>query len=344
MIKNKDIWQKLSDTNRPIVLYGMGNGAELVLRQLQKIGKTPVGIFASDAFVRGQLFCEYTVQTYAALAAQFPDMIILVCFGSARVEVLENIEKLSKTHTLLCPDVPVYGESVFTVDFAKKHADQLRAVYDLLCDDLSKETFKAIIEFKLDGDWQKLRLCETEGDTFASLSLGNDEIYLDLGAYRGDTIDQFLARVDTYKQIIAVEPNPKTYSKLADYLKNIHNAQAVCGAVSDHIGTERIHFAGRGTTVAKKGTETKIFTVDSLLNGQPVSLIKMDVEGQEAAALFGARQTILKYRPKIVAAAYHRSEDIFSLPLYVHKLNGDYQIMLRHFRHNLAWDTNFYFV
>ena len=53
MSKNIDIWQYLRSTDRPIVLYGMGNGAEAVLAQLERIGKRAVGVFASDGFVRG---------------------------------------------------------------------------------------------------------------------------------------------------------------------------------------------------------------------------------------------------------------------------------------------------
>ncbi len=87
-VDNMDLWKKLQRETRPIVLYGTGNGAQAVLHQLEQIGVKPRGIFASDSFVRGQNFCGYTVKKYDELVQQYPDMIILVCFGTAREEVL----------------------------------------------------------------------------------------------------------------------------------------------------------------------------------------------------------------------------------------------------------------
>ena len=43
-----DIWQKLKETTRPVVLYGMGNGAEIMMKQLEKCGVSVSGFFASD--------------------------------------------------------------------------------------------------------------------------------------------------------------------------------------------------------------------------------------------------------------------------------------------------------
>lgn len=43
------------------------------------------------------------------------------------------------------------------------------------------------------------------------LSLGEDETYVDLGAYNGDTVDEFLHYTNgKYKFITALEPNAKT--------------------------------------------------------------------------------------------------------------------------------------
>jgi len=70
----------------------------------------------------------------------------------------------------------------------------------------------------------------------------------------------------------------------------------------------------------------------------------MDVEGQEAATLRGAEQTIRRYRPKLLAAAYHRNEDLFAIPEQVLSYNPDYRLYMRHFPQLPAWDVNYYFV
>lgn len=339
-----DIWQYLHQTTCPIVLYGMGNGAESVIRQLEKIGKKAVGIFASDGFVRGQQFFGYTVTTYDRISEQYPDMIILVCFGSNQESVLEYIELLSSSQTVLCPDVPVYGNNVFDSDFAHQHADEIRQAYELLDDDFSKETFQKIVEFKLTGQKRLLDSCRFDGELFDPLMLSTKETYLDLGAYRGDTVDKFVARVSGYTKIFAFEPNPKTYIKLCENIKLFEDVIPLQMAVSDYDGTVELFSAGRGSSIKKKGTMVSVCSLDSFFATEPISLIKMDVEGQEKEVISGARDLITRCKPKMIVAAYHRSEDIFSIPLQINQIRPDYKIKLRHFSHNLAWDTNFYFI
>jgi len=344
MSKNIDIWQYLRSTDRPIVLYGMGNGAEAVLAQLERIGKRAVGVFASDGFVRGQNFCGYIVSHYSDLLARYPEMIILVCFGSNRPEVLSNIEELSQSHTVLCPDVPVYGDNVFDYAFAKKHAKEITAVYNLLADDESRKVYRQVIEFKLSGKTEKLRFCQFDGGLFDLVDLSDQETYVDLGAYRGDTVQEFIKCVNGYNEIFAFEPNAKTYAKLCDNVNEFDNVHCINMAVADFNGVSQIFSAGRGSSINKKGREISVCSLDSYFSDERISLIKMDVEGQEREALLGAVSLIKRCCPKLIVATYHRSEDIFSLPLLVHKIHPDYKIHVRHFPHNLAWDTNFYFI
>lgn len=339
-----DIWNFLKNTEKPIALYGMGNGAQRVINKLNIIGKNPVGVFASDGFVRHQTFAGFKVTSYDELARQYPDMIILICFGTNRQEVLDFIKFLSSKHTVLCPDVPVYGENIFDIKFARENSDKIRQVYDLLSDHKSKDTFRKIIEFKLSGESEKLYSIQYEGGLFDLLNLTEDEIYVDAGAYRGDTVEAFIKSACKYNKIYAFEPNQKTYNKLIENVKGYTNVQSICAAISDLDGETQIFSAGRGSSILKKGNTVSVCSLDSYLQSEPITLIKMDVEGEEKTAILGAKNLISEHKPKMIIAAYHRSEDIFSLPLLVHKIRPDYKIFLRHFPHNLAWDSNYYFI
>lgn len=53
----------------------------------------------------------------------------------------------------------------------------------------------------------------------------------------------------------------------------------------------------------------KDYTVDSIKFNKPVSDIKIDVEGSELVVLYGAINTIKKYKPKIQVATYHNLDD-----------------------------------
>ena len=71
----------------------------------------------------------------------------------------------------------------------------------------------------------------------------------------------------------------------------------------------------------------------------------MDVEGNEGEALRGAEKTIRKDHPPMMISAYHRSEDLFALPLEIEELSGGgYKYYLRHHPYIPAWETNYYLV
>ena len=85
-------------------------------------------------------------------------------------------------------------------------------------------------------------------------------------------------------------------------------------------------------------------STDSLLAGKACDYIKFDVEGSEARALEGCRQTVAAHKPCMLISCYHRSEDLFALPELVKKLNPDYSLYLRRFSYIPAWDLNLYAV
>ena len=76
----------------------------------------------------------------------------------------------------------------------------------------------------------------------------------------------------------------------------------------------------------------------------PLDYIKYDVEGSERAALTGSRAVIRFFAPTLLVSLYHRSEDLFDLPLLIRELNPDYHFYLRRMAGVPAWDINLYCV
>ena len=70
--------------------------------------------------------------------------------------------------------------------------------------------------------------------------------------------------------------------------------------------------------------------------------IKYDVEGSESEALDGSKTVIQRDKPKLLVSLYHRTEDMFALPLKVKKLNPAYKLYLRQHPYIPAWDMNLY--
>ena len=89
-----------------------------------------------------------------------------------------------------------------------------------------------------------------------------------------------------------------------------------------------------------------LVTVDSIAKEQnlPVSVIKYDVEGDEAAALRGSRDTISAYHPALAVSVYHRSADIFDLPVMIKNMHPGYGFYLRRTPCIPAWDITLFAV
>jgi hypothetical protein len=81
-------------------------------------------------------------------------------------------------------------------------------------------------------------------------------------------------------------------------------------------------------------------TVDALLQGEATDYIKYDVEGAEAAALCGTADTLRRHAPRLKIACYHRSEDLFALPLLLHELAPNHRLFLTRLWCVPAWDMD----
>ncbi len=341
-----ELWKRLKSSDKPIVLYGMGNGADRILDVMAERSIKASGVFASDDFVRHQQFRGFTVCSYGELKAQFGEMIVLLGFGTHRPEVMENVRRIMQEQDVYAPDVPVVGETLFDEAFARAHRAELERVYGMLADDLSRVTFENVVRSKLTGEIAPLFECETTSEAALELlKLSGDEYYMDLGAYTGDTVERFLKAVQyRYKRIVAVEPDRKNLERLLKNTAGLQNISCHNCCVDEKSG-ERLYAMDGGRksrSLSAGGTVIKAITVDEIAGDAPVSYIKMDIEGMEAAALRGAVDTIRRCGPSMQIAAYHRSEDLFSLPLLVEQIRPGAALYLRHYPSLPAWDTDLF--
>ena len=339
--------QQLKTTQKPIVLYGMGNGADRIIDLLRLHGIEPAGVFASDEFVRGQEFQGFRVMRYDEAKAVFGDMIVLVAFGSARQDVLARIRAIANEQELYVPDLPVVEGELFTREFAAKNRENLQWVYDRLADDISKKTFESVIQYKLTWEPAHLFSCELpQSEAYENLlCLQSNERFLDLGAYRGDTVEEFVRYCPNYASITAVEPDGYSFRKLTEKTEHLANCTCIHAAASDRSGeTMFAAKAGRGSRIAERGETIPTVCVDALAKDGGFTFLNIDVEGAEAEVIAGAEKTVAQYRPKLLLAAYHRSEDLFRLPMMLLQMQPNYRLYMRKHPGLPAWDVNYYLV
>ncbi len=350
-VKQGSIWRRLQEETRPIVLYGMGDGALKIMAACRKYGIGISGIFASDEYVRGHSFEGYPVKRLAQVEEEFDDFIVLLCFAAFTPELLQKIFALHQRHEVLAPDVPVFGDELFDEAYFKTHESELEESYSLLADEFSKRVFENVLNFKLSGKIDLLRDIETPKDEVYRqiLHLGTEEHYLDLGGYDGDTVLEFLEQTGgKYGSVTVLEPDVKNFRKLTKTAEQYgwEDMQLLNKGVWSEDSTLSFdNRAGRNSFLSSSGrTTVPVCSVDGLLQDKPCTFIKMDVEGAEREALLGAAKTIRQKNPKLAFSGYHRSEDLFSLPLLLKEIEPSYRIYLRHHPYLPAWETNFYAV
>lgn len=345
--KETELWKYLKTAGKPIVLYGMGNGADKIIKVLEENKISFEGVFSSDGFKKNKTFHGFEISSFEELQQKFGEMIVLLCFGSSRPEVLENVRKIAEKQEIYAPEVPVIGKGLFTEEYVNENLNAFETVYNRLADEVSKKTFENTVKFKLSGKIDYLFDCEVPIDEpyESFLKFNKNESFLDLGAYNGDTVTDFTYRVEAYQRIIAVEPDKKTFKKLLLNTQHLTDLECKNVCVSNICGTGAFGMrGGRNSGTENATVETEFMTVDGILKGDKISYIKMDIEGEEMRAIEGAQKTISLYKPKMLISCYHRTEDLITLPQAVLDIREDYKIYMRHFASLPAWDTNYYFV
>lgn len=344
LLNEMSSWEFLKNTPLPIAVYGTGNGADKVFDEFEKLGISVSAVVASDGFVRKRTFRGFPVKSISQLESEIGDFAIVPAFASPLPEVIESIKALSLRHKVIMPSVPVYGDNIFNKEFLKKHLSEIEKAYSLFADEKSKAVFHSIIHFQITGNLNCCFDCESDkNEALEILSLNENESFLDLGAYRGDTIEEFLKYAEKYNIIVAVEPDKRTFKKLQLNCESIENCITLNNAVWNE--SKELFFdgnKGRGGSAKENGESIFSVTVDELTEKYgKFTYINIDVEGAEKEMLQGAEKS-LQHKPKLCMAVYHRSEDIFALVNQINGINGDYKIYLRHHPHISFWDTNLY--
>ena len=349
-IPNIDLWTYLSATTKTIVMYGMGNGADKILNVCKKYNIKVSDFFASDGFVRGHFFHEKRVLSFSEIKEKYNknNLIILLSFGSSLPDVLSTFKNINTEYELYAPDVPVCGDNIFTLDFFNENKEKILAARTLLADNLSKHIYDNVILYKLTGKLDYLFDAECDrSDSFKLINAQNIKSFADLGAYRGDTLAEMLEYAKDLEYAYAFEPDTRTYKKLSAFCENysekakLYPLNVAAWSHEDTLifnsSSNRNSGAFAPTTNAKI-VEIKANSLDNVLCGKSIDHIKYDVEGAEKQAIEGSVNTIQNFYPSLCVSSYHRSEDIFSLPLQINSIAPDYKLYLRRYPYVPAWD------
>jgi len=336
-------------------MYGMGNGADKILCVCASLGIEVADFFASDVFGRGHSFHGKAVLSFSQVKEKYKKFIVLLSFATSIDNVLENIQIINDDESceLYAPDVAVYGDNLFDMAFYQAHENKIKETLSFLADQESRAIYKDIIAFKLTGKISYLTKWKySDEEVFNSILNTNDLIsYADLGAYNGDTIRELIPFAKNLEKIIAFEPDRRNYKKLCEYAQSIEKPIIKAYQIGAWSKESTLTFDSSGNRNAsiinnslKSHSDIRVNSLDNILCGDKVDYIKYDVEGSEKEALIGSKSTIKTHRPSICLSIYHRSEDIFALPLMLHEMFPFYSCYIRKKKYIPAWDVNLYCV
>lgn len=350
-----DLWKYLKTVDKPVLIYGMGNGADKIISALNSYGVEVSDFFASDGFVRGHSFHGKRVLSYSEACEKYGDFIILVSFATSLCEVIERIKELNTKHELYAPDVPVFGGGLFNEEYYLENKEKFDTAREMLYDERSKLLFDNIIKYKLSGKIDYLfNDISTEDEIWEEILSPNEyRLTVDVGAYRGDTVKDLINRCPFIEKIISIEPDIKNFSKLQKLIveQNLGCVEAYNIAAWDKREIRMIDVQGsrNSNLMAKTGREVECVPLDEILLDRAADYIKYDVEGVEREALLGSIKAITntprinnKPAPDLLVSLYHKNCDLFDLITLVKRINPNYKLYLRRLKYIPAWDLNLY--
>lgn len=218
-------------------------------------------------------------------------------------------------------------------------------MYNILEDEESKENFLAYLKTRVSGNHKYVSECfKQEANFFHNdiFRIGKNEVYIDVGAFDGDTIRLFLQENNgDYDEIYAIEADPVNREKLEQYIADA--------------GVDRIHVTGNGAwntygklQFCESGLQTSGLSAgedersSSCIDVQPVddmfdykkeiTLFKINYFEGVREAVEGATAILQKFAPKLAITVGFNCENIRELPLLIKQINPDYRIYLRYNR------------
>ncbi|MEG0971577.1 MAG: FkbM family methyltransferase [Lachnospiraceae bacterium] len=223
-----------------------------------------------------------------------------------------------------------------TYEYYKEHEKEFEFVYERLEDERSRELYAANINGRITNvdedltpsEWQKPQYFFQD-----MFSWEEQECLVDCGAYDGDTVQEFLNKIpkETDYRVFAFEPDEHNYKQLRDTYHSDKRINTYLKGVWREKTTLKFSTCGNeGSAISNTGMgTTQVEAIDDIIENTKVTFIKMDVEGSELQALYGARNTILRDKPRLGICLYHLKEDVWKIPQYVLSLLPEYKIYIR---------------
>ena len=307
-----NLWKKQAP-NAKLYIWGTGSVAAGVANQLEKRNILVNGCFVNIK----QYNIDSRLKDKGLKIYDMEDIIndetdVGVIIGHSHYELMFLLERYPAIKKIWAFTDIVRSDIEMNEKFVRENMQQFQSVYDLLFDRISKETLVCFLNAKLtrNSSWVlkdfKASTTYFENDIIA---LSNKEIYLDVGAYDGESIENFLSAIEKKEclnyHVIATEVQSLLYNKLRTKYADNYRIQIRNYGISDHCGKDKFVFDDQSTCLSNNdfGIEEDVITIDELCKSSEISIIKICIGGSILPILSGAKETIVRDMPKLIISA-----------------------------------------
>lgn len=237
-------------------------------------------------------------------------------------------------------------------EFENKYLQYYRQAYDLFTDNRSKQRILDRINLYLLGQPYPSDSLHEDGYFMSPyFKPARDDVYIDVGVYTGDTIEQFINACQQtssgqhggirYKYIYGFEADPNNYKvacknlikcdKLKLIPSGLWETETILSLNISEAYTQGLN-SNFGLFPTSSTIKVPVTTLDIFFQDKPQddwpTLIKMDIEGAEKKALLGCTKVIQAKKPRLAISIYHKPEDIYELPKTIMDIRKDYNFTL----------------
>ncbi len=343
------------DHKFPVFLFGLGGSIDVYLKLLIKYNIHPEYIIDNNPSITNSTYKNIQIKS-ADILNEYKSAYIIISAPSHAESIISQVNNISKDLTIVQFDPSL--EIIQNVSheerraFYSQHSEELNSLYNLLNDDISKNTFEKIIEGALTSDNYCYNQIATNNQYFPDIIMSNlneSEVFLDVGAFIGDSSIEFINAVNNkFSKIIGFEPKTENIETALSQL-NDDRIQFYPYGVGEKNETLYLYgeeglddFAHISEDKNDNYTEIKIISIDNFIKdfiNEKYTYMKMDIEGMEVSALKGAANTIREYHPKLAISIYHKLDDFITIPDTILSIDPSYKLYIRHYWGYCGTDT-----
>jgi FkbM family methyltransferase len=324
--------KKLKSGVAPIIIYGAGLYSKWMFMFL-KYHHIPVSCFVvDDEFINKY---QVEVKSWSEVDKMYEEYYIVNAIPFADNSIINSLVKNNdRILELFFFDVMFFPYfKIMDQRYIKTHHNEFLATFNLFEDDLSRRTYIGFLNSKLSFSPQYLEPNDSV-HYFPSdiIAVSDREIFVDCGAYIGDTLSDFHSITDgKYVKYYGFEPDRSSFKSLEKSVTRYNNSNILLINKGVSNKTAVLKFSSDLSTdshLSKDGdTEIQVDSIDKCCSD--ATFIKMDIEGGEYDALLGAKTTIKSNHPTLAISIYHRPEHLFKIPLLINSFTSNYKYYVR---------------